>query len=238
MEEGVGADDYVLVRGIRDTRGALARWNDDPWPVLRSWAGLALVVAIGLLAVVWVVSTLAPADPTPLSLPGLTEAPSPQDVLAVLFRNSLVLALHATACVAGFIAGSSLPLTAARRSGFSRSIHERARPVALGWVVLVTCFSLTTQAYILGSSASTLASQAHISSFLLVVSVLPHALPELVALFLPLAAWTIASKRGQWDDLLAATVATVAIAVPILVAAATWEVYVWPQLLIGLSPAI
>ena len=234
----MGADDYVLVRGIRDTRGALTRWNDDPWPVLRSWAGWAMVVAIGLLAVVWVVSTLAPADPTRLLLPGLTEAPSPQDVLAVLFRNSLVLALHATACVAGFIAGSSLPLTAARRSGFSRWIHEQARPVALGWVVLVTCFSLTTQAYVLGSGGSTLASQVHISSFLLVVSVLPHALPELVALFLPLAAWTIASRRGQWDDLLAATVATVAIAVPILVAAATWEVYVWPQLLIGLSPAI
>ena len=149
-----------------------------------------------------------------------------------------MLALHAMACVAGFIAGSSLPLTAARRSGLSRWIHEQARPVALGWVVLVTCFSLTTQAYVLGSSGSTLASHLGISSFLLVVSVLPHALPELVALFLPLAAWTIASRRGQWDDLLAATVATVAIAVPILVAAATWEVYVWPQLLIGLSPAI
>ena len=30
-------------------------------------------------------------------------------------RNSLVLALHAFACVAGFIAGSSLALSAARR---------------------------------------------------------------------------------------------------------------------------
>jgi len=238
MVRGVGADDYVLVRGIRDTRGALARWNDDPWPVLRSWTGWALVVALGLLSAVWVISTLAPADPTPLSLPGLTEPPRPEDVLGVLFRNSLVLALHAMACVAGFIAGSSLPLTAARRTGFSRWIHERARPVALGWVVLVTCFSLTTQAYVLGSSGSTLASQMDIPSLLLVISVLPHALPELMALFLPLAAWTIASRRGEWDDLLAATVATVAIAVPILVAAATWEVYVWPHLLIGLSPAI
>ena len=46
---------------------------------------------------------------------------------------------------------------------------------------------------------------------------LPHAIPELIALFLPLAAWIIASRRGEWDQLLAATVVTVAIAVPVLV---------------------
>lgn len=234
----MGADDYVLVRGIRDTRGALRRWNVDPWPVLGSWTGWSLAVASGLLVAVWVVSTIAPPDPTPLALPGLTEPPGIGDVLTVLYRNSLVLALHAMACVAGFIAGSSLPLSAERRSGFSRWIHERAQTVAMGWVVLVTCFSLTTQAYVLGSSGSTLASQLDISRLALVASVLPHALPELVALFLPLAAWTIASRRGQWDDLLAATVATVAVAIPILIVAATWEVYVWPHLLLQISPLI
>jgi stage II sporulation SpoM-like protein len=232
----MGADDYVLVRGIHDTRGALRRWNGDPLPVLGMWARWALAVAVTLLGCVWVVSTLAPPDPTPLSLPGLTSDPGPIDVLSVLYRNSLVLALHAMACVAGFIAGSSLPLTAERHTGFKRWIHDRARPVAMGWVIAVTCFSLTTQAYVLGSSGSTLASQLGISRFVLVLSVLPHALPELVALFLPLAAWTIASRREHWDDLLAATVATVAIAVPVLIVAATWEVYVWPQILIALSP--
>jgi MFS family permease len=33
-----------------------------------------------------------------------------EDMVPILWRNSLVLALHATACVAGFIAGSSLVL--------------------------------------------------------------------------------------------------------------------------------
>ena len=37
------------------------------------------------------------------------------------------------------------------------------------------------------------------------LTLLPHALPELFALFLPLAAWIIASRRGRWDELLAAT---------------------------------
>ncbi len=65
---------------------------------------------------------------------------------------------------------------------------------------------------------------------------LPHAFPELIALFLPLAAWMIASRRDEWGQLLAATFATSAIAIPILVATASWEAYVWPQILRVLSP--
>jgi hypothetical protein len=55
--------------------------------------------------------------------------------------------------------------------------------------------------------------------------------PELTAVFLPLAAWTIASRKGEWDQLLAATFVTVAIAVPVLLASAAVETWVSPQLL-------
>jgi hypothetical protein len=232
----VSVNDFVLVQGLRDTRGALARWNARPGLVLRDWFAGALVVACGLLLAVWAVASVTTPDLTPLAIPGLTSEADPADVGAVLLRNSLVLALHATACVAGFIAGSSLMLSAERRSGLSRWVHKRARPVAMAWVVLVTCFSLVTQAYALGLTGAQLALQLDVSPGVLVLTVLPHALPELVALFLPLAAWTIASRRDEWHDLLAATFATVAIAIPILVVAATWETYVWPQLLRSASP--
>jgi uncharacterized membrane protein SpoIIM required for sporulation len=66
------------------------------------------------------------------------------------------------------------------------------------------------------------------------IVLLPHALIELTALFLPLAAWIIASRRGDWDELLAATFVTVAIALPMLVFAALVEVYVSPRLLMAL----
>jgi hypothetical protein len=66
--------------------------------------------------------------------------------------------------------------------------------------------------------------------------VLPHALPELTALFLPLAAWLIASRRGEWNQLLAATFITVLLAIPVLILTAAIEVYVWPQILRELSP--
>ena len=52
----------------------------------------------------------------------------------------------------------------------------------------------------------------------LMLTLLPHALPELVALFLPLAAWMVASRREAWNELLAATAVTTAVAAPVLVA--------------------
>ncbi len=66
---------------------------------------------------------------------------------------------------------------------------------------------------------------------MLLLGLLPHAVPELMALFLPLAAWIIASRRGDWNKLLAATFVTVALAVPVLVMSALWEVYLAPHVL-------
>jgi hypothetical protein len=232
----VETSDVVLVQGVRETRVALERWTRDPWPVLGQWFAGGLAVAVGLLGVIWLVSVIAKPDLTPFSIPGVTDPPSAGNIGEILYRNSLVLALHATACVAGFIAGSSLPLSAARKSGFSRLVHEKARPVAFAWVIMVTCFSLATQAYILGSTGSTLAYQLGISPGVLLLTALPHALIELTALFLPLAAWTIASRRQEWGDLLAATVVTVSVAIPMLIGSAVWEVFVWPRLLSGVSP--
>ena len=64
------------------------------------------------------------------------------------------------------------------------------------------------------------------------LAILPHALPELFAVFLPLAAWSIASRRGAWHELLAATLATTAIAIPLIVLAACIETYVTPGILL------
>jgi len=216
---------------MRDTRETLDAWSRRPWQVLRAWIALSLAIALTLLGAVWVVAGLLTPDLTPLHLPGLTSPSEPADLLPILWRNSLVLALHGTACVAGFIAGASMPIAAAQRSGFSRWVHVKAGELAILFVCAVTLFSLCTQALYLGFQGSTLAYQLHISRVELILSVLPHAIPELTALFLPLAAWLIASRRGEWNQLLAATLVTVLLAVPTLVLAATIEVYVWPDIL-------
>jgi hypothetical protein len=230
------ANQYVLVQGMRQTRSILERWGENPWPVLRTWFVGALLISAALLCGVTVVASVARPDYGFHYGPTAPGGPEPIEMLQVLTRNSLVLALHAFACVAGFIAGATLPFTAARYTGFKRMIHEKARPIAFGWVIGVTCFSLFTQTVGLGMVGATIAWDERISAPLLVLTALPHALLELTAVFLPLAAWTIASRRGEWDQLLAATFVTVAMAIPMLIVAATWEVYVWPQILHAVSP--
>jgi hypothetical protein len=230
-------NEHVFSHGMRDTREALDVWNDRPWAVLRGWLALSLTIAVTLLVAVWFVAGALTPDITPIHLPGLTESSNPGDLLPILWRNSLVLALHATACVAGFIAGASMPIAAAQRTGFSRWVHVKAGELAILFVAAVTIFSLSTQALYLGFQGSTIAYQLHISRAVLILSVLPHALIELTALFLPLAAWLIASRKGEWNQLLAATLVTVLIAIPALVVAATIEVYAWPHILEALSPA-
>jgi hypothetical protein len=233
MEAGMRArvNDLVLVQGIKDTRTTLEAWNRAPWPVLRGWLAASCAITAALLVAVWGIAALTRPDPTPILMPGLNAPGGLGAVSHVLLRNSLVLALHGFACVAGFIAGSSLPLTAERYSGTWRWVHEKAGPLAIAFVVGATTFSLVTQAWALGGAASSLAAQGAISPGLLVLGILPHAIPELVALFLPLAAWMIASRRGEWEQLLAATFVTVGIAVPVLVVASAIEVYATPHVL-------
>jgi hypothetical protein len=227
--------ELVLVQGINDTKATLRRWNDDPWPVLRAWIAWSLVTAVGLLVAVYVIARFSRPDSSHLELPGVNAPVTVGDIGHLLVRNGLVLALHAMACVAGFIAGSALPQQAAARSDFSRWVYERSGTLAIGFVICATAFSLITQAYALGQAASTLSHQFGITPGQLLLGILPHALFELTALFLPLAAWVIASRRGRWEELLAATFVTVVIAVPVLIGSAFVELYLSPRLIISIA---
>lgn len=232
------ANQYAFVHGMARTRLFLARWREDPRPVLLGWFGWAIAISLCLLVAVWFVASVIPPDLGFEYVPAVPHGPETGHTLELMGRNTLVLALHAFACIAGFIAGSALPLSAEKRSGVSRWVHENARPVAFAWVVTVTAFSLVTQAFALGVFGSTLASSANVTPAVLLLTAAPHALLELTAVFLPLAAWTLASKRDEWDQLLAATAVTVALAIPMLLASAMWEVQVWPYLLRAASEGI
>jgi hypothetical protein len=237
----VDASSYALYHGVRRTRSTLRAWQSRPLPVIGAWVAGSALAALGLLSGVLVISALSSGYVQPIELRPPFAVGELRDVAVVLSHNLLVLALHAMACVAGFIAGSSLPLQAESKSGVSRWVHEHGGRIAIAFVVCATTFSLSAQAYLLGHTLAGVAHFAKMSPGLLLLGVLPHALPELIALFLPLAAWIIASRRGEWDQLLAATVVTVAIALPLLVLSAFVEVFVSPHLftaLTGLHPPI
>jgi hypothetical protein len=231
---GTSREDYVVVQGLRDTRATFAMWHADKWRVLLPWFAGALGIAVLLLAAVWVVAKMVTPDPSPIGLAGVTHDSTLEDAWPILYRNSLVLALHSMACVAGFIAGSSLPMVAESKTGIWRRVHDTAGPAAIAFVAAATTFSLSTQAYALGARTADLSYHLGLTPLQLLLTLTPHAIPELVALFLPLAAWLIASRRDNWHHLLAATFVTTAIAVPMLLAACAIELWISPKLLLAI----
>lgn len=226
----VNLHDLALAQGLRRTRATLGEWRADSWSIVPVWVGWSALIAAGLLTAVWLVARGVAPDASLLPDPGGEARGGAGEVGRVLALNALVLALHAMACVAGFIAGYAVPGAAELRSGWSRWVHEQAARLAIAFVACATLFSLATQALALGLGTSALAAQLGTTPGWLLLALLPHAAPELCALFLPLAAWVIAARRGAWHQLLAATMLTVAIAVPVLVGAALVEVYVTPPL--------
>ncbi|MGD0198745.1 MAG: hypothetical protein ABSC56_12670 [Solirubrobacteraceae bacterium] len=229
---GPDASRYALVHGLRQTRGALALWRAERWSVLRRWFAGSFAVSVLLLLAVWAIAGISNINGLGVQTSGPPfHVGDLANAFEIFGKNLLVLALHAMACVAGFIAGAALPLQAEHRSGLSRAIHEHGGRIAIAFVIGATTFSLSAQALVLGSEAAAVAARLHTSPAILLVVLVAHAPLELTALFLPLAAWISASRRGEWDQLLAATLVTVVIALPMLLAAALIEVFVSPHIL-------
>ena len=215
----MNVSELAFVQGMDDTRAALRRWNAAPLAVLRPWALGALAISAALLVAVWVIAHIAAPDPTGYLIAGLNAPATLGAIGHVLFRNSLVLALHAMACVAGFIAGSSLPMQAERHSGWWRTVHEKAGPAAIAFVAGATTFSLCTQAYVLGSGAATLAAQLDVEPQRADAdAAAARACPSSSRSSCRSPPGCVASRREAWDELLAATLVTTAVAAPVLVA--------------------
>ena len=143
-------EQLALVRGWDDTRTTLRHWRAAPQPRCCPWVRASFGVAVLLLTATWLVAAATTPDPMNFARTGTGNL---HDFGYILYRNGLVLALHAMACVAGFMAGSSLPVVAEGHTGWRRRVHDHAGRLAMGFVAAATLFSLTTQAYALGITA-------------------------------------------------------------------------------------
>jgi hypothetical protein len=224
------ANNEIFEATLRETRETLNRWGQKKLRVLGDWLFKSMCIALTMLAAVYVVSVLSVGIET-TALPNILGAPHAEDVLIVFFRNFLVLALHGFVCLAGFMAMRALPEQTKYKSGINRWVHEHAGPFAMYFVTVATIFSMTTQVWILGHRVADLSVTLGIPEGTLMLTVLPHAVLELTAVFLPLAAFLTASREGKWHELLAATIVTVSVAIPMIIFAALLEAYLWPQTL-------
>ena len=142
------------------------------------WAAGSALAALGLLAAVLGISTLSSAGAEAIPPEPPFAVGNLADVPGILGHNLLVLALHAMACVAGFIAGSSLPLQADSHRGISRWVHEQGGRIAIAFVVCATTFSLSAQAYLLGDRLAAFSRLLGVPAALLLLAVLPTLSPS------------------------------------------------------------
>src|SRR3954465_15587718 len=160
------ADQLAVVQGWPHTVVTLRRWRRAPWRVLGAWACGSLLVTLALLAATWLVATSAGAAHTPYVYPGVTRPATLHDFTYVLGRNLTVLALHALACVAGFMAGWGAP--GERRS----RLQSYTGPLAIVFITAATLFSLLTQAGALGHATADLAQRLDVAPYALLVAIL------------------------------------------------------------------
>jgi hypothetical protein len=209
-------------------RHGLSDWErrsgELPASILRCLPG-ALTAAVALLVSVLVLALLSPEfRQVPASGPPFV-AGSIHDALRIFAENLLVLALYAMGNVAVAVirrwrTDERQPMTR------GRDISSR---LALAAVIGLLLCAACRQAYVLGHGLAGFAGYFYVSRWRIWLGVLPHALPELTGILLPVAALVFATRRGRQRDLLALTVAAVLVALPLLAGAALTEVYVAPS---------
>jgi hypothetical protein len=223
-----------------NTAGVRVGWRAPAgWAEVGRWAAVAGAVAAVLLGSVALIAARLPGSYIAGIDSGLfIRHHSFGDVLYVFRRNLLVLGIHLCACWIGAIIGRRHE-PAPAHWGWVGALH---RPVpawmgraALVYALLITLLSVAVQATALGRQLADLSRAANISSTHLLVLVLPHAVPELVAVFLPLGLFLLEARRGRLDRLGPWSLRAAAVALPVLLCAAAIETYVTPARVIAAS---
>ena len=216
------AEHLAVVQGWDDTRATLRRWNANPWRVLRTWA-------LGSLAV-----TAAAADPDldrrrdhdrgPAA--ALLPRRDARRDAARLRLPALPQRARARAARAGLRGRVHRRLAAADRGrrttrASCASCTRRAGPAAIAFVAAATLFSLGTQAYALGNNAAAHGAPARASRRSSCSSRCCRTrCPSCSRSSSRSPPGRSPAARGAFNELLAATFATTAIAIPLLLLAA------------------
>lgn len=189
------------------------------------WLPVALVIAVTMLLAVLVVALLSgEARRVPASGPPFVVG-NIYDAARTLGENLLVLLLYAM----GSLGASGVHRWRwgnAQHRAASRGLASRLAVATLvGLLVFVAC----RQGFVLAHGLAGYANFFYVPRWRLWLAVLPHALPELTGIFLPVAAWRCACREEMQQTLPALTAAAVLAALPLVASAALIETYVSPE---------
>jgi hypothetical protein len=193
---------------------------------------LSTLIALLMLAGTLAVAKLLPNVPTTVASSLLLDHhPTFAHVRYVFSRNLLVLAIHVGACYIAILIGREHKPLRENWRRWDRELPAWTKRWALTYALCATTASVALQTTNLGFDLANLSASTHLSNAHLLLLVLPHAIPELVGVFLPLALFIIQAHRGQLDTLSAYTRVAALLALPLIAAAAFIEVYLTPQLI-------
>jgi hypothetical protein len=187
-----------------------------PARIIAPWVLGALALGALLLGGALLVALTTAAGPHPYLPTFADDTAGMVDVGRIFVRNALVLALNTMVCIAIYLA-TRPPASPAQ---------ERAGALALSVIAGLTLFAFTSMTWRLGHDMASAAQTLGLTSPGLVVRLSVHAVPELTALFLPLAACLSLCRRGRHDDLAAAGLVCAGVALPLVALCAYIEVYV------------
>jgi len=202
------------------------------WREIGRWTAVAATVAAMLLGGVALVALHTHGRAADGAGSGLLIAHHTiGDALYVFRRNLLVLGIHLCACWIGAILGRPYrpaPDRLGRLGRLHRPVPDWMGRAALLWALLVTLLSVGVQALALGRLLADISVAADLPRLQLLWLVLPHAVPELLAVFLPLGLFLLEARRGRLERLGLWSLQAAAIALPVLLCAAAIETYVTP----------
>lgn len=214
-----------------------------PWRETRLWFLVSAGIAALMLTAVTVAAYLLPADPIDGSRSRLLgsysrtwDIPFTQEVFWVFARNGTVLLLHYFCCLVGAIVSREhrpLPERWDRPpfNWFHRPLPKWAADLSLVYAMSATLISIMLQSTALGFVLADISAYSQIAPWQFVVLILPHAVPELIAVFLPLGLFLVQSFRHELKPLQRWSMQSLVIAAPILLMASLIEVGLTPQLI-------
>ena len=215
-------------------------WAD--WREVRRWAVVSLAVSLVMLAGTIAAGYVLPADPdaaatTRLLSSVLGHTSSPLVVMGVVFTsNFLVLCLHYCCCLVGAIVSRPFrPLPEPwNRNPLARLLH---RPIpgwlaefSLSYAAAVTLGSIVLQSTQIGFVLADISAYTGRPPWEWILLMLPHALLELPAIFLPLGLFLLQARRRDLRPLQRRSHQALLLGVPVLVVAAVIEVELTPHL--------
>ena len=199
------------------TRATFAAWALRPLPLLAPWALGSLALGLALLSSALLVALIV--GPGPEGYVPVFADPNGSgaaDVARIAFKNTMVLTMQVLVCVAVYLAS--------RPGRYSPTVRWIVLRTVAGFVV----YSLLSQAWRLGNDLASAAATLDLTPAELLARACVHAIPELTAVFLPLAACVALVRRGRTDDLGAAAVLCAIVAWPVLFFCAGVEVHLTP----------